>query len=150
MSNISINLISDLKEIDKIITDNWVYERTRDDSYPGKDLLPEIYPYTECDFFGCYLDEIIGFICAHPSEHGTMVHIHMLKEFKQYGFEFAEKTLENYLHPLYGRVWAVVPDLYPDVLKFTKKLGFVEHKRIKESLLKDGVNYDGTILYKDE
>jgi hypothetical protein len=148
--NICIKQVFDREEIDKIIKNEWVYDRTTDDRCPGKDLLHTFFPYDECKFYGCYLDSIIGLIYVHPDKYGAMAHIQMLPDKTKFGFEFAEKCLTDFLHPSFGRIWAEIPDRYPDVLAFTKKLGFIEFERLSQSHCKKGSFYDATVLYKDE
>ena len=133
-------------EINIIIKNDWIYDRTTDDRCPGKDLLNTFFPYDEWDFYGGYIDnQIFGLVYVHESEYGPMVHIQVLPEFREHALEFAIITRDLIISD-YGELWAQIPTLYQDVLHFSRKVGFKDVKIKEKSYLKNGIKYDEHVL----
>lgn len=149
--NTYIRFVNEPEEINKIVLDDWIYDRCSDDNCPDKEKIRDKNLYKDWFCVGCYQEEnIIGLIGIHNSEHGPKIHIHMLKAYREHALKFATQTVKG-LISIYGEFWAEIPKLYPDVLKFSEKVGFKEVRLIKNNYLKNGQLHDVHLMrYRDE
>lgn len=86
---------------------------------------------------GIVENEVIGIVVYCYHQERTMIHIMVKPEFRgRYAWILAKKALQDRA----GTVYTEIPDLYPNVIKFAKLLGFEIVDRSK-TCLKDGIEH---------
>lgn len=80
-----------------------------------------------------------------------IVHINILKKYRNNSFEIGSgllKYLESTCNKRYVKLNAKVPKMYPDVVRFSEKLGFIQEGVDRQSYCKNGITQDRIILGK--
>lgn len=126
----------DLEDIKKVLCHPEIYRCISDDYCPESS---EFEPPLSARYIAGYVDgDIIGLMIYHNMKEGLKCHIQVLPEYrKEYAREFAEMVLVKDVD-----VYSEIPACYPNVIRFAKSFGFKEIGTIKDSHLKNGVNYD--------
>lgn len=131
----------DADEIRAILTDPDIYERiTSDDAKKVEIPLTRDFFYLIAEVSG----NPIGLAILHPYEDGFEAHYQVLPQYrKSHAVQFAQKALEMFRgHKIYG----LVPEYYPNVIAFDKKIGFEHIDTIPNDFKKDGQLYDRFVM----
>lgn len=117
------------------LLDNEMKSRIFQD-FDSPSIMPRSNMYVGCALGGC----LIGFFALREVSKGVVeIHINIIKEKRGYAGVFAKKILTNlFSDPLIKRVESYIPVIYPDMLKFVQKLGFIEEGEKRKSFLKNG------------
>jgi len=92
-------------------------------------------------YIGCFKGRNpAGFISLKKVTKTTIeIHINIQKKYRGYARIFSNQVLDNlFKDPLINRIESNIPIIYPDVIKFVQKLGFIIEGEKRESFLKDG------------
>jgi hypothetical protein len=135
---------TNLADIKAVLCNPAIYDTIIDDNSPLiEDFEPPITD--EYLYVGGYVKgEIAALMVYHKYLDGNECHVQVLPEFrKKYAKEFGEQSLQfKGTRPLY----AVIPDLYQNVLDFAKCFGFKVIDKKLNSYVKNGKSYDDNIL----
>lgn len=96
-------------------------------------------------YIGCFARRApVGFISLKKITATTIeIHINIQKKYRGYARIFSKQVLGNlFKDPLINRIESNIPIIYPDVIKFVQKLGFVIEGEKREAFLKDGVQHN--------
>lgn len=136
----------DIAEIKNVLCDPEIYARISDDFSPSIDSFEPVPP---SDYVYYLTDENnIGLVFLHW-HNGTMLegHIQVLEDHRHLAHEFAVGVLDWIWNNTQAKkILAVIPEIYPDVIGFTKKMGFEQEGEIKGSYQKNGVLYSQVYL----
>lgn len=135
-----------LDKIKRIFGDPEIYDRIADDYAPP---LEEFEPAPPCEGLYYVTDESnIGLVFYHWKNGITLEgHIQVLKEFRHLAMDFGQAALDwAWNNTEAKKIIAVVPTLYPDVIKFVEKFGFEREGETKRSYEKNGVLYNQVYL----
>ena len=136
VDNLTLRRTYDEEEIRAILSDPDIYERITSDE--NKEIQ---IPLTR-DFFyliGEVSGTPIGLAILHPYKDGFEAHYQVLPEYrKSHAVQFAQKGLEMFRG---HRVYGLVPEYYPNVIAFDKKIGFEHIDTIPNDFKKDGQLY---------
>lgn len=93
-------------------------------------------------------DSLVGVYRLHALNSVMLqIHAHVLPEQRDKSDETAKLALDwIWNNTAYHKVIAQIPVIYPHVIGFTEKHGFVEEGRLKNSFLKDGKLVDQVIM----
>ena len=134
---------TDLNEIKAVLCDPAIYDTITDDnSGLVEDFEP---PLEDHAYVGGYVKgEIIALMVYHKYLDGNKCHVQVLPEFrKEYAIKFGEQSLLfRGTLPLY----AVIPDLYKNVLDFSFLFGFKVIDVTENTYVKNGKSYNDNIL----
>ena len=141
-----IHAINDIELIKSVLCHPEIYGCIAcDKSMPADEFEPPISEGVQ--YVAGFVDgAIIGLMIYHDVGGEVKCHIQVLPEYrKEYAKKFARIAL------FFGKaknaiVYAEIPDCYPNVLRFAKDVGFFETGKIINDHIKDGVNYDVTIV----
>jgi hypothetical protein len=91
---------------------------------------------------GGYIDgKPIAIMLYHQFADGDKLHIHVIPEYrKEHARKFAELALKYAQYPLY----ADIPDIYPNVQRFTESFGFEAIAKLDSMRTKNGQHYQIT------
>lgn len=130
-------------DIKAILCNPAIYDTITEDNSP---LAEEFTPtFDDHLYVGGYVKgEIIALMVYHKYLDGNKCHVQVLPEFrKEYALEFGEQSLLfRGTLPLY----AVIPDLYKNVLDFALHFGFSVIDKKAMSYIKNGKSYNDNIL----
>lgn len=123
-----------------------MYDRISDDGSPSIDDFEPVPPSD-----GIYYvtdEDNIGLVFYHWKNSICLEgHIQVLKEFRHLALDFGQAALDwAWNNTKAEKIIAVIPTLYPDVIKFTEKFGFEREGELKGSYLKNGVLYNQVYL----
>lgn len=127
-----------LKEIESILFDNYIWDCISDDNTPNKEdinLLNYCHKYV-----GGYTDDgcIFSIMCYHYINKELFCHIHVLPKYrKEYALEFGKKVLENETETLYTKI----PYNHRHIVNFAKKFGFEVIDYYDDGSIKNGKHY---------
>jgi hypothetical protein len=134
---------TDLGDIKAILCNPAIYDTITEDNSPLAEGFTPVFE--EHLYIGGYVKgEIIALMVYHKYLDGNKCHVQVLPEFrKEYALKFGLKSLlfRGSL-PLY----AVIPDLYKNVLEFSFLFGFEVIKTTENTYIKNGQSYDDNIL----
>ena len=134
---------TDLNEIKAVLCDPTIYDTITDDN---SGLIEEFDPPLEDHVYvgGYVKGEIIALMVYHKYLDGNKCHVQVLPEFrKEYAIKFGEQSLLfRGTLPLY----AVIPDLYKNVLDFSFLFGFKVIDKTENTYVKNGKSYNDNIL----
>lgn len=133
--------IAPREDIDRVLFDDDIYDRTTDDNCPPKEDVN--IPYDLALYVGGYVN---GRIASLYIVHGDKMHFMVLKGCRAHARELLEESIR--FHP--QRVYCEIPALYMSVINFAKKNGFTETKINKNKHLKNGKLYNIHTLVKGE
>jgi hypothetical protein len=135
---------TNLDDIKAVLCNPAIYDCITTDRCPSaKDFEPPIddsYLYV-----GGYVGgEIVAIMVYHEFRDGTKLHIQILPEFRnKYAIEFGGRALLfRGNKPLY----AVISDLYPNVLEYAKSFGFDVIERLDSGETKRGEPFIDNVL----
>ena len=135
--------IDDIDDIKAILCNPAIYDTITEDNSPlAEDFTPVFEDHL---YIGGYVKcEIIALMVYHKHLDGNKCHVQVLPEFrKEYALRFGEQSLLfRGTLPLY----AVIPDLYKNVLEFAKHFGFKVIDKKLNSYVKNGKSYNDNIL----
>ncbi len=135
---------TDINEIKAVLCNKHIYDTITDDnSVNADDYEPDMGG--ENLYIGGYVKgEIMALMVYHKYLDGNSCHVQVLPEFrKEYALKFGEQSLLfRGTLPLY----AVIPDLYKNVLEFAKHFGFKVIDKKLNSYVKNGKSYNDNIL----
>jgi hypothetical protein len=134
---------TNLKDIKTVLCDPDIYSTITDDDSP---LIECFEPPLENHLYvGGYIgSKIVALMVYHKYLDGNACHVQVLPQFrKEYALKFGLKSLlfRGSL-PLY----AVIPDLYKNVLEFSFLFGFEVIKTTENTYIKNGQSYNDNIL----
>ena len=134
----------DIDEIRSILCNPAIYDTITDDNSPlAKDFKPPIND--DYLYIGGYVKgNIIALMVYHKYLDGNKCHVQVLPDFRRkHAKDFGEQSLLfRGTLPLY----AVIPDLYQNVLDFALFFGFKIIDKKLNSCVKDGKSYNDNIL----
>jgi len=134
---------TDLDEIKAVLCDPAIYDTITDDN---SGLIEDFKPTLEDHLYvGGYVNgEIVALMVYHKYLDGNKCHVQVLPEFrKEYALKFGEQSLLfRGTLPLY----AVIPDLYKNVLEFSFLFGFKTIDKTENTYVKNGKSYNDNIL----
>jgi len=134
---------TNIDDIKAVLCNPAIYDTISDDNSP---LIDEFEPPLENYLYvGGYVNgEIIALMVYHKYLDGNKCHVQVLPEFrKEYALEFGEQSLLfRGTLPLY----AVIPDLYKNVLEFAFNFGFKVIDTKVDSYVKNNKSYNDNIL----
>lgn len=138
----------DLEEIRTVLCNAVIYDTiSADGDVEASEFTPPIND--DYLYIGGYVDNnIIGLLIYHKYLNGCECHVQVLPDYrKDYAKEFGEQALRfKGTLPLY----AEIPDLYQNVLKYALSNGFEIIKKIDDGFVKNGVKHLVNILkYKE-
>ncbi len=132
-----------IDDIKSILCNPAIYDTITEDNSPlAEDFTPVFEDHL---YIGGYVKgEIIALMVYHKHLDGNKCHVQVLPEFrKEYALKFGEQSLLfRGTLPLY----AVIPDLYKNVLEFAKHFGFKVIDKKLNSYVKNGKSYNDNIL----
>lgn len=135
--------ITNIEDIKAILCHEDIYDTiTADGSVKADKFEP---PLDDHVYVGGYHNgEIFALLVYHPFRDGNKCHVQVLKSHRaEFAKEFGEKAiLFRGKKPLY----AVIPDLYKNVLDFSFVFGFEVIEKTEKTYLKNGIAYDDNIL----
>lgn len=133
-------------EINKIIKEPTLYDRTTDDHCPDLEDVDRYFQYDQWVFLGVYCEEkIIGLYYVHDSRWGPKIHYQVLPAYQQYAYWPCVRATK-WFASVYGDLYTEIPTLYPNVIAFAEKVGFKRVTTMKNEHLKNGVEYDNVVL----
>jgi hypothetical protein len=139
----------DLEEIKLVLCNPVIYDAISDDDSPSLEDY-ETPINDDYLYIGAYVDnKIIGLMVYHKFLNGNKCHIQVLPDFREkYAKDIGEQVLTFRGHsPLY----AEIPDLYPNVLRFALHNKFKVVGIRKNDYKKHGKTYDIKVLeYKND
>ncbi len=131
------------EDVNKVFLDPENFNRSADDNTPPlSEFDMERYFYNtplNLTVKGAYVD---GSIASIMIEHDGEIHFMLLKEFRPFAHDIADRLLDTFSGELYTKI----PSCYPSTLHFTKKHGFVETGLDRDVFKKNGQLYDEYIL----
>ena len=134
---------TNIDDVKAVLCNPAIYDTITEDNSP---LAEEFQPVFEDHLYigGYVKGEIIALMVYHKYLDGNKCHVQVLPEFrKEYALKFGEQSLLfRGTLPLY----AVIPDLYQNVLEFAKHFDFKVIDRKSESYVKSGKSYNDNIL----
>jgi hypothetical protein len=134
---------TDLDDIKAVLCDPAIYDTITDDN---SGLIEDFKPPLEDHLYiGGYVNgEIVALMVYHKYLDGNKCHVQVLPEFrKEYALKFGEQSLLfRGTLPLY----AVIPDLYKNVLEFSFLFGFKTIDKTENTYVKNGKSYNDNIL----
>lgn len=97
--------------------------------------------YTESNIYiGAFIDgEIIGSVTFNPESSSTVgIHCNFIKKYREHAQEAGKLIMQMFTNacPTVLKYKAVIPVIYPDVIGFAKKFGFIEEGVDRKSILK--------------
>jgi len=132
-----------IDDIKSILCNPAIYDTITEDNSPlAEDFTPIFEDHL---YIGGYVKgEIIALMVYHKYLDGNKCHVQVLPEHrKKYAKEFGEQSLRfKGTRPLY----AVIPDLYQNVLDFSFLFGFKVIDKKIGSYVKNGKSYNDNIL----
>ena len=132
-----------IDDIKSILCNPAIYDTITEDNSPlAEDFTPIFEDHL---YIGGYVKgEIIALMVYHKYLDGNKCHVQVLPEHrKKYAKEFGEQSLRfKGTRPLY----AVIPDLYQNVLDFSFLFGFKVIDKNIGSYVKNGKSYNDNIL----
>ncbi len=132
------------EDIRRVLCDPDIYDTIDEDGSPSIEDV-EFPIDDENIYIGGYVNSnIIAVMCYDKYLDGQECHVQVLPEFrKKYAKSFGEQSLEyRGTQPLY----AEIPDLYPNVLKFALDNNFKVVGIRKNDFIKHGKTYDIKVL----
>ena len=134
---------TDIDDIKAILCNPAIYDTITEDNSPlAEDFTPVFEDHL---YIGGYVKgEIIALMVYHKHLDGNKCHVQVLPEFrKEYALKFGEQSLLfRGTLPLY----AVIPDLYKNVLEFALHFGFKVIDKKLNSYVKNSKSYNDNIL----
>jgi len=126
--------LKEIKDLDLvrrfIVEDEELWERVSEDSSTKESFIIKENPYFW--WIGCYNENsvLVGFFWLHHiNDVCLQIHAHVKKEYrKDYAYECGKGVIEYFVNKMpknYQKLVAEIPVIYPDVIKFTEKFGFV-------------------------
>jgi len=141
----------DKKDILRILTDPWMYERIKDDLAPNLDVFKDQFTESTMISDARYIisDDKLALYIIHPlNSISWVIHTHVLPAAHTNSINYSKQVLD-YIFTSYNdihKLIAIIPDIYMDVLKHCKKCGFLQEGMISKSILKDGKILDQVML----
>lgn len=126
--------LKEIKELDLVENfikdDPELWDRISEDGNKKDDfkILPNPYFW----WIGCYSKKgvLVGIFWLHHINNVTIqLHAHVKKEYrKDYAYQCGREILKYFIKEFknYEKMIAEIPEIYPDVIKFTLKFGFKE------------------------
>jgi len=116
-----------------------------DESMPADEFEPPIS--SKIQYVAGFVDgAIIGLMIYHDVDDKVKCHIQVLPEYrKECAKKFARMAL-NFGKAKNAIVYAEIPVCYPNVLRFSKAVGFFETGRIIDGYAKNGENHNVIIV----
>lgn len=135
---------TDIDEIKSILCNSVIYDCISDDDSPlCSDFEPPInekYLYVG----GYCKGEIIALMVYHKEDGKNFCHVQVLPEHREnHALEFGERSL---MFRGNDDLYAVIPNIYKNVLKFADLFGFVIIDTVKNSGIKNGKTFDDYVL----
>ena len=138
----------DVDLIRKIMTHPVIYEAISEDGAPWRDeYVPEMSGHWY--LIGWVNDTPIGLMIYHPVNGVTMeCHVHVLPEYREeYAHEFGQQVLTWAWNNLpVHKIVAQIPVIYPNVIAFAEKNGFIIEGVNRLSYMKHGQLHDQIYL----
>lgn len=134
---------TDIDDIKSILCNPAIYDTITEDNSPlAEDFTPVFEDHL---YIGGYVKgEIIALMVYHKHLDGNKCHVQVLPEFrKEYALKFGEQSL---LFRGNSPLYAVIPDLYKNVLEFAKHFGFKVIDKKINSYVKNGKSHNDNIL----
>jgi len=122
--------------IEAILMDEEIYDRIC-----GDDRAPVKVDVNEEAWILMVDEDVVGVYCLHPLNRWTLgIHAHVLPAKRdRYSVETGKAALRWVLdNSDYQKIVAEVPEVFPDVIAFTKKFGFQEEGVNRKSIKKHG------------
>ena len=144
---ITLKRSEDKDEIEQIVKDPEIFARISED---GHDIDSYNISMDNCYLLVCLDERAIGVWCLHPANSSTlMIHLNMLKEFRNYGKEAGALIVQWFVETCpqqYQKMNAEIPMTYPEVYHFTKNQGMVDEGINRKSIMKAGELVDQWLL----
>jgi len=119
-----------------------IYEVISDDSSPP---LEEFDPPSDCEYIGGFVkDDLIAVMVYHKFRESIKCHVQVLPTHRtDHAMKFGELalSLKNGL-----TVYADIPEIYPNVLKFAELFGFEIIDNIANVGVKNGKSFNSYLL----
>ena len=137
--------IADVSEIKAVLCNEVIYDTITGDTCPSSlDFEPPVND--DYLYIGGYVKgEIIALMVYHKYKDGTLFcHVQVLPDFrKSHALEFGRRSLK-----FKGEceLYAVIPNIYRNVLRFADAFGFVVVGKIEEAGVKNGKSFDEYVL----
>ena len=135
---LTVRPTANLDDIKAVLSHPAIWDVIASDGMPGPDEF-DWSLYDKWLSIGGNVDgKPVAIMMFHPFLDGDKLHIHVLPEFrKEHARNFAEQALKWAAYPLY----ADIPDIYPNVQRFTESFGFVHIDRFYSGRSKNGDQY---------
>lgn len=131
--------IANKADIDRVVFDEAIYDRISGDGCPARHEFQ--VPYDLGTYIGGYMHGAIAALYI-INPDGERIHFMVLPEYRRYGRELLQACMKLWPHP----VSAEIPSLYPEVVNFARKAGFLEVGIKPGAHMKNGRTYDTHIL----
>ena len=131
--------LTDIDTIKTVMTDEEMWERISEDGQDRNDF--EALIDDSFHWIGLYCGDILfGISLIHPHNTSTGVaHINILKPYRRdHGLQGGLMSLQYATGLEYHKYIAEVADVYPEVVGFIKKLGFIQEGLNRKSIMKGG------------
>jgi RimJ/RimL family protein N-acetyltransferase len=133
-------------EIMSVLKHPVIYDAISSDSCPP--LEDFSFEFTDDEFIVGKTDKVIGLMIFHPNDNRWFCHIQVLPDFREHAMEFCKKSIDWFFETHdENRLYAKIPELYPNVSRFAEKNGFVKDSVLSDTYIKNGVSYN-RILYR--
>jgi len=125
-----------------VLCDPEIFSVISDDNAPS---IKEFEPPQDCEYLGGFVgDELIGVMVYHTFRESIKCHVQVLPAHRaDHAIEFGNKAL-NFKKGL--TIYADIPEIYPNVLKFAESFGFEIIDNIANTGIKDGKPFNSHLL----
>jgi len=136
---LSVKETKDKDEIKKILCHPEIYERIKDDNCPE---CQNFNPPDWAVYIGGYLgNDIIGLMIYHKENGELKCHFQVLPEHRKHALQLARMAFD-FGEAKNASIYAEIPECYPEVVFFAKRLGFRKSGVIKRGHKTNGQLYD--------
>ncbi len=140
---------TDLADIKAVLCNPAIYDCISDDDSP---LFSDFEPPINDEYLyvgGYHKGEIIALMVYHKEDGKNFCHVQVLPDYREsHALEFGERSL---MFRGKGELFAVIPNIYKNVLKFADLFGFTIIKTVENAGIKNGKTFDDYVLkYKGD